>query len=77
MSDSASPTETTVQPTTGRKAISARFLVIIAVLGVTAYFGVPQVMKYVMFLEEKGKASQPPTFNKTPEGRPPSPVAAE
>jgi hypothetical protein len=75
MSDSTTSKETTDQPIATRKPISLRFLAIVAVLGVAAYFVAPKVMEYVMFLQEKGKATQAPTFNNVPEGRPPAPVS--
>jgi hypothetical protein len=57
-----------------KKAVSVKFLVIAALLGLGAYVAGPYVMTYVMLIQEGVKAKAAPVQSEIPEGRPTLPT---
>lgn len=53
-----------------RPVISLKFVVIIGVVAVAAYFGTAPLMTYMMYLQEKAKTEAAPTVHTAPSERP-------
>ena len=60
-----------------RSPVSYKFLIFAVLIGVAAYFAVPRIMTYTMYLEEKQKAAQPPEFKEPSKERPSLPESAD